>query len=436
MAKVLKSWLNLEGDEMRLKVDYGKDGVWLDFPEDVFVVGRLNMENLKEPEKELMKSLRNPISSPPLHKLAEGRKKACIVISDNTRPVPNEFLLRGIISEIENKVEEIRILIANGIHKKLDEDAIEELVGKDIARRFEILNHDAFDMENLEFLGKTKREIPIYVNKNYLDADLRILTGLIEPHFMAGYSGGRKSICPGISGYETVKYFHSPMLLEPPESDNCIIEGNPVHEEAMFIAKKVGVDFIVNVTLDFEKMVTGIFSGDLEKAWFEGVRYASTYLEYPVRRLYDVVITSNGGYPLDRNYYQTVKGLVAAARLVKEGGVIIVLSECRDGLGSEHFKENLALLKDMGLDDYISYISKVENFIVDQWEVEELVKVLRKVSRIFMYSEGLNDEEFNLTFAERIDKNDIPKVVERYSGGYENVAVMPYGPYAIPILKN
>ena len=421
---------------MKLRMDYGKDGIWLEFPERVFMVGKLNVKSLENPEEKLMESLRHPVDSPPLHDLAVGRKRACIVISDNTRPVPNEFLLNGIISEIEDGVEIIDILIANGIHEKLNETAIEELVGSDIATKYRVINHDAFDMENLEFLGKTERDLPIYVNKIYLTADLKILTGLIEPHFMAGYSGGRKSICPGISGYETVKYFHSPMLLESPRSDNCIIEGNPVHEEALFIAKTAGVDFIVNVTLDFEKRITGVFAGDLERAWLEGVRFASTYLEYPVDRQFKVVITSNGGYPLDRNYYQTVKGLVASARLVKEGGVIIILSECRDGLGSEHFKENLALLRKMGLDDYITHISKVENFTVDQWEVEELVKVLRKVSKIFMYSEGLNEEEFKLSFTEKIDKDDILKIVEKYSDDYEDVAIMPYGPYVIPMLQN
>ena len=223
---------------MKLRMDYGKGGIWLEFPEKVFVVGKLDVKSLENPEERLMESLRHPVDSPPLRDLAVGRKRACIVISDNTRPVPNEFLLNGIISEIEDEVERIDILIANGIHEKLNETAIEELVGSEIAAKYRVINHDAFDMENLEFLGKTERDLPIYVNKIYLTADLKILTGLIEPHFMAGYSGGRKSICPGISGYETVKYFHSPMLLESPRSDNCIIEGNPVHEEATFIEER------------------------------------------------------------------------------------------------------------------------------------------------------------------------------------------------------
>ena len=426
---------------MALKVSllYGKRKLSVDLPDERVggILEKREMPYLDDPWSVLMKSLKNPIASPPLEEISKGRKNACIVISDNTRPVPNELLLKGILEILKKNVPKIKILIANGLHKELNEDQIKELVGKDIFENFEILNHNALKKEELVYIGDTPRGIPIYINKNYIESDLRILTGLVEPHFMAGYSGGRKSICPGISGYETVKFFHSPMLLESPKADNCVVEGNPLHEEATYIAKKVGVDFIVNVAIDSEKRVSGIFAGDLEKAWFEAVKYVSRYSEVPLSEKYDIVITTNGGYPLDRNYYQTVKGLVAGVRALKKGGILIIAAECIDGLGSEYFKKSLQILKEIGdYDRYIDYISKPENFLVDQWEVEELVKVLKVASKIYMFSEGLNREDWEYTFTEKIE--DVEKGVEKALEIFDErakILVIPEGPYIIPRIE-
>lgn len=421
---------------MRIHLSYGRRKIPADFPDEKIggILKKKEMPYLDDPWSTLMESLRNPIASPPLEEISKGRKSACIVISDNTRPVPNEFLLKGILDVLKNNVPKIKILIANGLHKELNENQIKELVGEDIFENFEILNHNALKKEDLVYIGNTPRGFPIYINKNYIESDLKILTGLVEPHFMAGYSGGRKSICPGISGYETIKFFHSPMLLESPKADNCVVEKNPLHEEATYIAKKVGVDFIVNVAIDSEKRVSRIFSGDLEKAWYEAVKYVSKYSEVPLNEKYDIVVTTNGGYPLDRNYYQTVKGLVAGVRALKKEGILIIVSECADGLGSEYFRKSLQILKEIGdYDRYINYISNPKNFLVDQWEVEELVKVLKVTSKIFMFSGGLNPEDWEYTFTQKIES--VEEGIEeslKIMGKGSKILIIPEGPYVIP----
>lgn len=283
----------------------------------------------------------------------------------------------------------------------------------------------------MTYLGETPvNGFPVYINSHFLKADLKILTGLIEPHFMAGYSGGRKSVCPGISSVETVKYMHSPHILESPYAANCIVDKNPFHIEATYIARKAGTDFIVNVVLNESKKVSAVFAGDLELAFEKGVEYARKYSEAKVGKKFDLVITTNAGYPLDRNYYQSVKGLVGALNIVKDGGKILIVTECSDGLGSENFRTCLRKLKEFdSYDSYIEYISNMKNFIVDQWEVEELVKVLKK-AEIYVYSEGLKEDDWQITFAKRI--TDLQGQINSFLNDDIEVAVIPEGPYTIP----
>jgi nickel-dependent lactate racemase len=272
------------------------------------------------------------------------------------------------------------------------------------------------------------------VNKTYVESDLKILTGLVEPHFMAGYSGGRKSICPGIAGRRTIQLLHSPLLLGSPRADSCILEGNPVHEEAAEIAGTVGADFIVNVAIDGKKRISKIVAGDLEAAWRACVEHVAQYAEVEIETEADVVIITNGGYPQDRDYYQAVKGLVAASRVVRPNGVIILASECRDGLGSRSFQENLVRLGEMNeLAAYLDYISFESHFTLDQWEVEKLIQVLHRTSHLFIYSDGIKKGDAAYTFAERV--SSVEKGIDRalaLLGDAPKILVMPQGPYVIP----
>jgi len=414
---------------------YGKGKVKVEVPDSAVIIKKKEMPFFedKEAAELVKKSLEEPIGTESLSKIAEGKNSACIVVSDNTRPVPNKIILPPILEILENAgIKDIKILIATGLHHPLDEKGIEEILGRDLMEKYEVLNHDALDSSNMTYLGKTPvNQFPIYVNSIFLSSEVKILTGLIEPHFMAGYSGGRKSVCPGVSSVETVRYMHSPMILESPYATNCIVEKNPFHIEANYIAKKAGVNFIVNVVLNENKKISGVFSGDLEEAFKRGVEYARKYSETKVGEKFDVVITTNAGYPLDRNYYQSVKGLVGALNIVKNGGKILIVTECSDGLGSENFKACLKKLREIGnYDSYIEYISDMKNFVVDQWEVEELVKVLRKVE-IYVYSGGLKEEDWKLTFANRV--TDLQKQIDKFVSAGSKIAVIPEGPYTIPI---
>lgn len=392
---------------------------------------------LKEVEKKIRERLDNPIASPSLREIARGRENVCLVVSDITRPVPNRVILPPLLSYLEEvgiKRENILILIATGLHRPNVEEELERMLGKEIVANYRIENHIARDNSQQEYVGKTSRGTEIWINKLYGEADLKILTGLIEPHFMAGYSGGRKSICPGIMGVDTVKIQHGPHFLEHPNADNGIIKGNPFHEEALEIAKKVGVDFILNVTINRRREITGLFGGDLEKAWEEGVRFVEQVVKVGIDEPVDVVLTHAGGAPLDATFYQAVKGMVGALPILKPGGTIIIVSSCSEGVGSEEFRK--LLWESESLEKAVEKMYEPANFVIDQWEVEELAKVYKKAKDVYLYTDGLSEEEMKHCFVKPANELEgtITKVLESY-GEYAKLAVILEGPYIIPYME-
>src|ERR1700730_17999920 len=263
---------------MRVKLDYGRTGVEVEIPSER-LVGPLAIKDavpLANPEQAVAEVLARPVGTPPLAQLATGRKSACVLICDFTRPVPNKLILPPILHILEEEGiprDEILILIATGLHRPNQGNELEEMVGPDIVKHYRIENHFGKKLSDHEFLGVTPNGVPAYIDKRYVHADLKITTGLIEPHLMAGYSGGRKVICPGIAALETVKVWHAPRFLEHPRADSGILEGNTVHEENTRIALMAGCDFIVNVCLDGERRVTWVGAGDMIGAWEAGVRF-------------------------------------------------------------------------------------------------------------------------------------------------------------------
>ena len=425
---------------MDIKLLYGKKGIVFSIPEQNVhgVIRKKEMPIVEEPKKALEEALSSPIGSPPLSELARGKKDATIVISDITRPVPNKIILPPILSTLEKagiKRERITILIATGIHRPNIGDELIELVGEEIANNYRIINHDAMNMDDMGYVGKTG-DVDVYINKYFLNAELKVLTGLIEPHFMAGFSGGRKSVLPGISSFETVKYYHSPYVLESENAKNLVLEDNPFHEGATKIAELAGVDFIVNVVIDEERNIGGIFAGDLKKAYLKGVEFAKKYSTIEVDEKVKVVITTSAGYPLDKTYYQTVKGLVGTLDILEPGGMIIIASECSEGLGSKYFIDVLLELKKIGdYDNFLKRLYNMEKFVPDQWEVEELVKVLKVTDKIYMYS-SLSDNDQSLTFTKRIESiEEGIEIAKEAFGDDVKIAIIPEGPYVIPVVK-
>lgn len=420
---------------MKIKLDYGRTGLDVDLPDDR-LVGPLAIRDaqpLADPEKAIAEALARPIGSPPLAELARGKKSACIVICDFTRPVPNKLLLPPMLRILEEQgvpEEEILILVATGLHRPNQGTELEEMVGSDIVKRYRIENHFGKRLADHEFLGTTPNGVPAWIDRRYVQADLKITTGLIEPHLMAGYSGGRKVICPGIAALETVKVWHGPKFLEHPKADCGYVDGNPVHEENTRIAWMAGCDFIANVCIDGQRRITWVGAGHMEEAWREGVRFVEQVVRVPVREECDVVVTSAAGYPLDTTWYQAIKGLTGALPIVKQGGTIVLAASLTEGIGSPEFQKLLGENPDLQV--FMQRILGKDYFVMDQWQLEELAKVLRKC-RVKVVTQGLPGDTLKRCHAEpapSVEKAVADSLAEY--GPAAKVAVIPKGPYVLP----
>jgi lactate racemase len=417
---------------MNVSLSFGKGHLQVKVPDHSQVLTGKNVVPISNPLEAIQKSLAYPIGVSALSDIIHQKKPrtVCIIVSDHTRPVPNQLILPPILDELKKAkiaAQNITILLANGMHRKTTSAEKLELVGQEVLDAYRVIDHNSRDATSL--YNFTIDSIPVSVNRQYYESDLKIITGFIEPHFMAGFSGGRKAICPGISGFDTVKYFHSPKLLESPFAAPGNLNQNPCHEFATAVAKLVGVDFMVNVTINRKKQITGIFSGDLGQAYAAGVKASKQQSLIKVKAPFDIVITTNGGYPLDRDLYQTVKGLVGALEIVKEGGTILCAAECCDGVGSADFCELLFQMQSP--ESFIEMISQPGYFQCDQWEVEELVKVLKKV-QVRLYSTGLTIEEIKRSHLYPISsiETGLRHSLKQF-GPNATIAVIPEGPYVL-----
>jgi nickel-dependent lactate racemase len=420
---------------MRLKLDYGRTGLEVTLPDDR-LVGPLAIRPaapLSDPIAAIEHVLAHPTGSAPLAELARGRKSACIVVCDITRPVPNKILLPPMLRILhENGIprEAVTILVATGLHRPNEGAELEELVGADIANNYRCLNHHGKVREEHTYLGTTPNGVPAWIDSRYIEADLKITTGLIEPHLMAGYSGGRKLICPGIAGLDTVKIWHGPKFLEHPRADCGIVEGNPVHEENTRIALMAGCDFIVNVCIDGARQITWVGAGDMIKAWEEGVKFVEQVVKAPVSEAVDVVVTSCAGYPLDTTWYQAVKGLTGALPIVKQGGTIVLVASLSEGLGSPEFQQ--VLRENPDLAEFKKRIMGQDYFVMDQWQLEEFAKVVARC-KVKVVSDGLSAEVLRSCHVEHA--NSVEQAVADSLAEYgpsARVAVIPKGPYVLP----
>ncbi len=420
---------------MRITLDYGRTGLPVELPEDR-VVGPLAIRDvppLADPEIAVTEALARPIGSPPLAELARGRKNACVLICDITRPVPNRLILPPLLRTLEEQGiarRDILILVATGLHRPNEGAELEEMVGPEIVRDYRIENHHGKAREEHDFLGETPNGVPVYLDSRYVRADLKITTGLIEPHLMAGYSGGRKVICPGIAGLDTVKVWHGPRFLEHPKADCGIVAGNPVHEENTRIALMAGCDFIVNVCLDGQRRVTWVGAGDMIRAWEAGVRFVEGVVRVPVPKPMDVVVTSCAGYPLDTTFYQAVKGMTGALPIVKQGGTIVLAASLTEGLGSPEFQKLLAENPD--LDAFKQRILGKDYFVMDQWQLEELAKVVARC-KVKVVSQGVPAEALSRCHVAPVAtvEQAVADCLAEY-GPNAQVAVIPKGPYVLP----
>jgi nickel-dependent lactate racemase len=306
-----------------------------------------------------------------------------------------------------------------------------ELVGEFVAKNYRCENHRGKATGEHEYLGTTPKGVPAWIDRRYTQAELKITTGLIEPHLMAGYSGGRKLICPGIAGLETVKVWHGPRFLEHPKADCGSVEGNPVHEENTLIAQMAGCDFIVNVCIDGKRRITGLWAGDMIKAWEQGVRFCRDVVKAGVPKPVDVVVTSCAGYPLDTTWYQAVKGLTGALPIVRKGGTIVLAASLTEGLGSHEFRAALDRYEATGAYDRPSESPTCE---MDEWQLVMLKKVLQHC-RVKVVSGGLPPEVLRRCRVEPVAtvEQAVSDSLAEY-GPQATLAVIPKGPYVLPVV--
>ena len=422
---------------MQITLDYGKTGLSVTLPAERLLVPPLTIRDavpLANPVSAIDSAIANPIGSKPLSEIAKGKKTACIVICDITRPVPNSLILPAILKTIEAAGVPrtgITILIATGLHRPNEGEELVELVGEFVAKNYRCENHFGKDRDSHEYLGTTPNGVPAWIDSRYTHADLKITTGLIEPHLMAGYSGGRKLICPGIAALETVKVWHGPRFLEHPKADCGIVEGNPVHAENTLIAQMAGCDFIVNVCIDGKRQITWVGAGDMIKAWERGVEFCRESVKSTVPRAVDIVVTSCAGYPLDTTWYQAVKGLTGALPIVKNGGTIILAASLTEGLGSPEFQTMLADYDANGRYDKPSPNPTCE---MDEWQLVMLKKVLANC-RVKVVSHGLSAEILRRCRVEPVAtvEQAVAESLLHY-GRSATLAVIPKGPYVLPVL--
>ena len=419
---------------MRFHLEYGRTGLEIELPGERVVrsLAYKDAPPLPDPAAVLAQRLAQPTGTRPLAELARGRQTACILICDITRPVPNELILTPLLAALEAAGiarQAITILVATGLHRPNEGEELVELVGRRIYENYRIENHHGKVLDEHVYLGDSPRGVPIWLDRRYVEADLKIAVGLIEPHLMAGFSGGRKLICPGIAALETVKVWHGPDFLEHPKADCGILEGNPVHEENTWIGRRAGCDFIVNVVIDAQRRPLCFVAGDMVEAFEEGVAFVRRVVTDTVPEPVDVVVTCSAGYPLDTTFYQSVKGMTGALPIVKQGGTIILAASLSEGIGSPEFEQLFA--EHASLDVFVERILGKTYFKMDQWQLEELAKVRRK-AKVKMVSDGLPAATLDRLFVESAPSVEaaVAESLAEY-GERATLAVIPKGPYVL-----
>ena len=403
---------------------------------DTTIIRKPQMPILENTDEAVRLALARPVGSGVLAVEAVGRKSACVAICDITRPVPNSLflpiLLRGLI-DAGIPADRVTLLVATGLHRPSTADEIRRIVGDDwVLNNFQIVDHYARRDEDHVSVGVTSRGTIASIDRRFVEADLRIVTGLVEPHLMAGYSGGRKVISPGLCHADTVSSLHRAEMMGDPNSANCILDNNPLHKEQLEILEMVGRTLAVNTVIDEFRRLSFVNFGEANASHLAAVEYARPYVEVPVKGKFKTVVTTGAGYPLDCNYYQSTKGIVAGMRLLAEGGTLLIATECAEGLGSPEFVESQRRFVSIGREAFLREIAEKPLADIDEWGTQMLLKAIHS-GTIGVYSRILSDKEVSLTGAFRVHslEDAIHKSIDE--SGDNRVAVIPEGPYVIPV---
>jgi nickel-dependent lactate racemase len=425
---------------MKIELLYGRGKLPVDIPDELQItpIRKKPMAVAPDPVGELRAAFRNSGGGPSLRDLARSRRTACILICDITRPVPHGTLLPPLLDELAAggmSQEHILILVATGLHRPNQGAELREVIGSDaVFKRARVANHFARDREAHADLGRTPSGIPIRVDRRFVEADLRIVVGLVEPHFMAGYSGGRKLVIPGVAHSDTILQLHAGVILDHPRAANTILEGNPLHQEQLHMVRAVGDILAVNVVVDEERRIGFVNFGPIEPSHREAVAFMRRYTEVPLPRRFKTVVTTSAGYPLDKTYYQTIKGMVGVIDILEPGGTIIIASECSEGMGSPEFLEAQRVLCRLGPERFMAGVIARNHACIDEWQTQMLVKALRAGS-VQLYTTGLKPSDLSDIYVDPIASVSRAVLESTRAHGDAHVAVVPEGPYVIPVFR-
>jgi lactate racemase len=420
---------------MKIKLAYGQSGLEVDFPQaGIDVIEPWFVEGIADEPAAIRQALREPIGTRPLREIAPKYSSVAIIFPDRTRPMPSDRVLPLVLSELDHiPREKITLINALGTHRPNTPAELEAMLGRQILENYRVVQHRPKDRESMIHLGRSRFGNEVWVNEDFMRAEVRILTGFIEPHFFAGFSGGAKAVLLGVAAFESILKNHSAPMIDNPHATWGVTEWNPIHQEMVEIASLVKPSFIVNVTLNKKRQITGVFAGDWKQAHARGCEFAKRVVMRPMQGPYDIVVTTNSGFPLDMNLYQAVKGMSAAARIVKQGGTIIVAAECSDGVPVHgNFRELLRARKSP--QELLEMIRNTKQTIHDQWQVQILATILMK-ARVYLYS-SLPDEE--VLAAHLTPVKDIAALIGQLRAASSNgcrIAVLPEGPQTVPYLQ-
>jgi nickel-dependent lactate racemase len=425
--------------QQTIGIAFGRGHLTLNLPEeaDVTVIRKRPLPKLPDPHRAVRVALDSPIGARPLRDLARGRRSACILVCDITRPVPNRLFLRPMIEDMVAAgmpLDRITVLVATGLHRPNEGEELAEVIGdRWVLDNVIVHNHFARNDEEHVDLGRTAtRGTVVKIDRRFVEAELRIATGLVEPHFMAGWSGGRKVVAPGVAGHETIRTFHSARFMEDPLAIQCNLAGNPLHEEQLEIVRMIGEIYALNTVIDEDRDLVHVTFGEIIESHLAAVRFVESATAVPVPRKFSTIVTSSAGYPLDKTYYQTVKGMVTPLDILEPGGTLIMASECSEGFGSSEFRAAQARLVELGPERFLATLTAKSLAEVDEWQTEMQLKPMR-LGRVQFYTTGLDAEERRITAVEII-----PSVEEAVRASIARhrdraVAIIPEGPYVVPI---
>ena len=431
---------------MKIKLQYGTQELVLDLPDQTVVYQSHYQLTNKTASEMLLESIRKPESCDSLNQLLDARKsgRVVIVVSDITRPIPYSEFLPQLLAEIESagvQKEEITLLVATGMHRASTPDERLKMFGEQVVGHYRIVDHDCENEAELQELeGQSWSGSKVKLNKHYVQAGFRIVTGLVEPHFMAGFSGGRKAICPGLVALNAVRKFHGYQFLSHPNASSTVLKDNPCHEENSSIARMCPPDFTINVVLDNHKKVNTIISGELFDSHLKAVDYVKEACCPTVTEPADLVITSCGGYPLDATFYQCVKGFVNCLPAVKPQGEIISFGSCMEGIGSPEYAGLMKKYSGNYL-QFIEEIKKGDSFVKDQWQLQMHIRTLKKVGQhnLHFFTSTISQAELSLLSvhphslpADQIEAALQEQIQQAVLAG-KQIAVFPEGPYCSPI---